>query len=220
MELSYWQSRWNKGNIGFHMQEGYPGLNKHWAALDLSDDSNILVPLCGKSLDLIWLADRVKTVVGVEISEKAIHEFIEDNNLTAEQDSFATFSIYKSSNIDLWCGDFFKFPAQKYPPFNLIYDKAALVALPPSMRKRYAEKIISLSAENTQMLLHHFVYDQSEMTGPPFSVSNREIEELYGNDFDIQTLEENELKIESFQKFKMRGLQTHFTERLLLLTKR
>lgn len=220
MELSYWQSRWNKGNIGFHMQEGYPGLKKHWVALDLPKNSNVLVPLCGKSLDMIWLTDRVKTVVGVEVSEKAIHEFIEENNLTTEQDSFANFTIHKTHKIELWCGDFFKFPDHKYTSYDLIYDKAALVALPPAMRNRYAEKIIALSAENTRMLLHHFVYGQSEMPGPPFSVSKWEIEELYGDYFDIKTLEENELEIESFQKFKMRGLKTRFTERLLLLTKR
>jgi thiopurine S-methyltransferase len=220
MELSYWQSRWNKGNIGFHMEGGYPGLQKNWPQLNVSSNAIVMVPLCGKSNDMAWIAGKVEKVVGVEISEKAILDFFNFRDLTPKKEKFASFTIFKASNIELWCGDFFKFPAHKYPKIDLIYDKAALVALPKEMRNRYAKKIIAISNGKTNFLLHHFVYDKNEMSGPPFSVSSEEVNSLFGNHFLISILEENELDMKDFEKFKKRGLNSFFHEKLLLLTKR
>lgn len=218
MELSYWKSRWNKGNIGFHMPEGYPGLKEHWPNLDISDESVVLVPLCGKSVDLIWLSEHVKKVVGVEVSKKAIHEFFAEQNVVPKTDTFADFTIYKSGNIELWCGDFFKFPLHKHNGFDLIYDKAALQALPKEMRLRYVKKVIELSTNATQILLHHFTYPQNEMTGPPFSINETEVNILFGKHFVISIVEENEIPADDFKKFKKRGLSSSIMERLLFLS--
>jgi thiopurine S-methyltransferase len=218
MELSYWQSRWNKNKTGFHMPDGYPGLRIHWNSLEISADARVLVPLCGKTPDMAWLASKTAKVTGVEISDKAIDEFLSEYNLKAKKESFADFTIYKTRGIDLWCGDFFKLPAHKFNDTNLIYDKAALVALPEPMRKRYAEKICSLSSAQTKVLLHHFEYPQNEMNGPPFSVSEEEIDILFGRKFDIHVLEKNPLNIREYQKFLKRGLKSHLIEYLLLLS--
>lgn len=200
------------------MPEGYPGLKKHWANLNISDESVVLVPLCGKSVDLIWLSEHVKKVVGVEVSEKAIQEFFAGQNVVPKTDTFADFTIYTAGNIELWCGDFFKFPKHKYPKFDLIYDKAALVALPKEMRIRYSKKVIELSSEATQILLHHFEYNQNEMNGPPFSVMENEVNLLFGKHFTISVLEENDIQVDQFKKFKKRGLSSSIMERLLLLS--
>ncbi|MCC5907408.1 MAG: thiopurine S-methyltransferase [Balneolaceae bacterium] len=218
MELSYWQSRWEKGNTGFHMPGGYPGLRNHWDALNISTEAQILVPLCGKTPDMVWLATKTDKVTGVEISEKAIREFFDEQNLTTEQERFANFTIFKTRNIELWCGDFFKLPEHKFPETVLIYDKAALQALPEPMRIRYAEKIISICSPSSKILLHHFTYAQNEMNGPPFSVSSDEIQSLFGNKFEIQILEQNNLDIHNYQKFWKRGLKSNFIEYLLLLS--
>ncbi len=218
MELSYWQSRWKKGHTGFHMPGGYPGLRNHWHALNISPEAHVLVPLCGKTPDMAWLAAQTKKVTGVEISEQALEEFIAEQNLTAERDQFAGFILFKTSKIDLWCGDFFKLPEHKFAGIDLIYDKAALVALPGSMRSRYAEKIISLCSPSTKTLLHHFTYPRHEMNGPPFSVSPTEIQELFGKKFKIRTLHESNLQVTDYQKFLKRGLKSYFIEYLLLLS--
>lgn len=217
MELSYWQSKWQKGKIGFHMKNGYPGLEKHWHSLRFDDKPTVLVPLCGKSKDLSWLSDRCKQVVGVEISKLAVEQFLDENSLDATMAAFADFKIYRTGNIELWNGDFFKLPKHKLPSFHLVYDRAALVALPAAMRKKYAQKIINLVAGNTQILLHTFEYPQAEMPGPPFSVSADEVNKLYSKQFDLKVLEKKDLGINHYRKFKKRGLQSYFIEILSLL---
>lgn len=218
MELSYWTSRWNKGNTGFHMENGYPGLIRHWSSLPVPNNPVVLVPLCGKSYDLIWLAEHSKKVIGCEISETAVLQFFSENNLTPATSTFADFTIYTSNNIEIWLGDFLKLPERKIPKTDLIFDKAALVALPPEMRKKYADKILKLSSSHTHILLHHFIYNQKEMNGPPFSVTHKEIEQLFGAFYTIKTLEKSELLLKNFKKFQNRGLKSELIEYLLLLS--
>lgn len=202
------------------MPEGYPGLEKHWTDLQPENISTVLVPLCGKSVDLLWLSKHADAVTGVEVSEKAILEFMEEHNRDWTKEKSGKFVIYKTGNIKFWCGDFMALPARKLPRFDLIYDKAALVALPPQMRKPYAGKILELSNETTTYLLHHFIYNQNEMNGPPFSVSKKEISEYFGAFYDIRVLNSIENAPESFPKFVKRGLNSPLNERFLLLEKR
>lgn len=220
MELSYWKSRWRKGHTGFHMQNGYSGLRDHWKSLNLPESPKVLVPLSGKSMDMQWIAEQGGRITGIEISEIAIHQFFDNLGITPVVGSRAGFKIFSSEQISIWNGDFLRLPDAATPAFDLIYDKAALVALPPQMRKKYAEKIMALTGQATRILLHGFSYNQQEMNGPPFSVRDKEVEELYGNECTITYLEKNTLNTENYQKFKKRGLGSHFIEYLLLLLKK
>ncbi len=217
MELSYWRSKWRKGNIGFHMENGYPGLETYWNSINVNNNSTVFVPLCGKSKDLIWLSQHCDHVVGVEISDVAVDQFFKENSLDAKISSFADFTIHRARNIEIWNGDFFKLPKHKLPSFDLIYDRASLVALPADTRREYAAKILTLISDNTRILQHIFYYRQDEMPGPPFSVSIEELETLYGTHFDLQILERNKLNIDYYKKFQKRGLQSFFIEILSLL---
>ncbi|MDZ7717375.1 MAG: thiopurine S-methyltransferase [Balneolaceae bacterium] len=217
MELSYWRSKWRKGKIGFHMENGYPGLEKHWKSIGLKDNATVLVPLCGKSKDLLWLSEHCRRVIGAEISKIAVEQFFKENSLDAEQTTFADFTIYRSSNIEIWNGDFFKLPRHKLPSIDLVYDKAALIALPPDKRKQYAYKIIELCNQNTRILMHQFEYRQDEMNGPPFSVSIEEVNQLFGGQFELKILDRQELNLDNYKKFQKRGLRSYFIEILSLL---
>jgi len=217
MELSYWESRWNKNKTGFHMAGGYPGLKTHWNHLGLPDEPSVLVPLCGKTEDMSWMAEKGAQVTGVEISEKAVREFFEEQKIEFETTRYAGFTIFHAERIELWQGDFMKFPAGKKREFDLIYDKAALVALPPAMRKAYAARLLELAGNKTTLLLHHFVYPQHQMPGPPFSVEPKEITTLFPDAIEISLLEENSIPAEQFPPFKLRGLVSPLTERLLCL---
>lgn len=217
MELSYWRSKWRKGKIGFHMKDGFPGLEKYWNSIPMNNKPTVLVPLCGKSKDLVWLAKHSDRVVGVEISELAVEQFFKENSLNAEISTFADFTIYRSGNIEIWNGDFFKLPKQKLPSFELVFDRAALVALPPEMRTEYAAKIIDLISNNALILLHLYYYRQEEMNGPPFSVSPGEVKKLYGDKFQLKILEQKELNVDNYKKFQNRGLRSYFIEILSLL---
>lgn len=217
MELSFWESKWRKGNTGFHMEKGYPGLEKYWGTISLDEKPVALVPLCGKSEDLLFLGSHCTKVVGVEISEIAVQEFLTEHNLEAGTSTFAGFTIYHIKNIEIWQGDFFKLPAHKLPRIDLIYDKAALNALPPDLRKSYSEKILELCSDQTKILLHLLEYPQEEMSGPPFSVSLKEAEERFGRQFSIEVLEKKQLDLNNYKNFQNRGLRSYFIEILSLL---
>ena len=219
MELSYWQSRWKKQKIGFHMPGGYPGLRKHWLRLDLRSNPTILVPLCGKTVDMVWLEQQNATVIGSEISEDAVLEFMEENERNYSTKSYADFKIYQTGDIQIWQGDFMKLPVSKLPTIDLIYDKAALVALPREKRAPYMKKILNFCTDNTRILLHHFEYPQEEMPGPPFSVPLREIKSHIKKPFQTTILEANTIPLDNFQKFKHRGLQTPIKEQLIFFDK-
>lgn len=200
------------------MPDGYPALEKHLKTLTFSQDGTVLVPLCGKSVDLITLSKYFGKVVGVEISEKAILDFFREQNLEYLVSAFANFKIYTSGKIELWCGDFLKLPAHKIKPLDLIYDKAALVALPENRRGEYMDKLLSLTSDRTDILLHHFIYVQQEMPGPPFSVTSDELMHYIGADFQSNILEENRIDINRFKKFQKRGLKSGLMERFILFT--
>lgn len=219
MELSYWQSRWEKGNIGFHMPGGYPGLQKYWESLSIHESPRVLVPLCGKSEDLDFLCRHASRVVGIEVSETAVNDYFRERGIVPEKNSSHGFSVFAHNNLELWCGNFFRFPEKYHEPFTLIYDKAALIALPEEKRVRYAQKIINLTNRHSAsgILLHHFEYDQSEMNGPPFSVPLSEVESYYDSHFSITILEELEVNPLRFEKFMRRGLKSILKERFLFL---
>lgn len=216
MELSYWKSRWNKDNTGFHMPDGYPGLREHWPTFDLPSNPRVLVPLCGKSEDIIFLEQQGAAVEGVEISDKAILSFFSEHRRHSETRDYAGFRIYRSGEIELWQGDFLKYPNRE-TGLDLIYDKAALVALPPEKQKPYADKLLSLAGPRTAILLHHFIYAQDEMPGPPFSVRPEKIDDYFSSQFTIRLLKENKMPSDRFPPFQRRGLKNPITERLLFL---
>ncbi len=200
------------------MPDGYPGLRKHWNSVQLPAEPEVLVPLCGKAIDMVWLEKQNAKVTGVEISEKAILEFMEENRRNYKTGSFADFTLYKTGSITIWRGDFLKLPKLKMPDFDLIYDKAALVALPKPMRSSYYHKLSELCSDKTSILLHHFLYNQDEMPGPPFSIGLDEIKSAFKNTFKTTILEKNELNLANFEKFRLRGLKSGLTEQLLLLS--
>ena len=72
-----WQERWREGRIGWHQSGGHPGLQRHWPWTG----RRVLVPLCGKAVDLRWLAERGNAVVGVELSPLAVESFFAEQGL-------------------------------------------------------------------------------------------------------------------------------------------
>ncbi len=220
MELSYWISRWKRGKTGFHMENGYPGLKRNWKNLNLPPDPVVLVPLAGKSLDIMCLSEKSQKVIAVEISEIAINQFFTDNHLNATVDHYAGFDIYSAGNISFWCGDFMKLPRKPLLSIDLIYDKGSLIALPPDKRNDYIKKLISICSPHTNILMHLISYPGQNMPGPPFSVTKADIERDFGEHFRIHELESSEMKLSDYKKFQQRGLKNNFYEFLLLLSRK
>jgi len=216
MEISFWDSKWEKGHIGFHMENGYEPLQKFWEKLGLPDKAAVLVPFCGKSVDLVWLAGNGANVKGVEIIEKTVKEFFKEQQLTPNITENGDFNIYKTGPIEIWQGDFFKLNKSKLDSVDVVYDKGGLVAIPEKLQENYVKKLFELSDPGTKILLHHFQYPQEEMDGPPFSVPLDRIKKLYGEHYTIRTLLQ-ETTNRKYEKFEERGLKSPLLERFLYL---
>lgn len=181
MRVNFWIKCWGEGNIGFHQRDTHYALDKYWPALKRG--STVLVPLCGKSLDLLWLEEHGLDVIGVEFVESAVLDFFRENNLSwdeTEQYGHRCLSA-RGRNIRIFVTDFIQLANDyKGEPIAALYDRAALVALPADMRPPYVEACKKLLSESPKGLLVSMSYEPATMEGPPFSVPNTEVEQLWG----------------------------------------
>ena len=217
MEPKFWQERWARNQIGFHLPEVNPYLQRHWSTLALADGAKVLVPLCGKSLDLIWLASQGHRVLGVELSEQAVEAFFSEQGLAPRISRRGEFKVYQAGDIEVWCGDFFTLDADALGDCAALYDRAALIALPPLMRAQYTEHLNTFLAKGCQGLLITLDYDQTQKAGPPFAVTDDEVKMLLGMHWALEVLEERDILGESW-KFVQGGV-TRLEERVYRLTK-
>ncbi len=216
MKHDFWHERWARNEIGFHNKDINPFLLRHWAALDASTNDSIFVPLCGKSVDLIWLAQQCNKVFAVELSQQAVEDFFAENKLTPVMTEHENFSIYCYENLQIFCGDFFQLQANDLTDCNVIYDRASLIALPPQMRQQYVTKLDELFQRPHKRLLITLEYDQQLMSGPPFSVPKHDVSHLFA-EHRIDCLESVEI-IEEAKRFKNKGLES-LVEHAFLLQK-
>ena len=207
MQPDFWLRRWQNNQIGFHAAIANAYLQQYWPELEVPRGAQVLVPLCGKSLDLAWLAGQGLRVLGVELVEQAVEDFFREQNLQPDIRQHGVFRIYQAGNVELWCGDIFALTADDLQGCTALYDRAALIALPPPMREAYARQLTQLLPSGCRGLLVNLDYEQSQMDGPPFSVPDAEVQRLLA-EWDPQLLHlENGLKAEENWKFIQRGLQ-------------
>lgn len=188
MQPEFWHERWRTGQIGFHQSAVHRDLERFWPDLGLAADSRVFVPLCGKSLDLLWLRDRGHSVAGVELSELALESFCMEHGIPAKRRILDGFDLYEAANLQLFRGDFFALTPRLLGPITAIYDRAALISWVPELRARYVEHICALTGPGTQTLLITMEYPQAQMSGPPFCVSAEDVRRLYARNHAIQEL--------------------------------
>lgn len=217
MHAEFWQARWTRSEIGFHSPEVNPYLQRHWPGLGLSEGSRVLVPLCGKSLDLAWLAGQGHRVLGVELAQKAVEDFFSEQQLQPQISQAGGFRLYRAGAVEIYCGDFFALTAQQLGDCTALYDRAALIALPAEMRGRYVAQLSQLLPRGCQGLLVTLDYEQERMDGPPFAVPDSEVQRLFTAPWQLATLESGDVLSENL-KFIQRGLQ-RLDERIYRLCK-
>jgi thiopurine S-methyltransferase len=188
METQFWLERWRQGRIGFHQTASNPWLVRYFKDLRIPADSRVLVPLCGKSLDMLWIAEQGYRVLGVELSPVAVASFFQENEFPVDHENRNEFISYRSGPIEILLGDFFDLKAGDLNGVVGIYDRAALVALPPDLRRRYASHLGAIVSAGLRILLLSFEYPEGFREGPPFSVTASEVEKLFSESFDIQLL--------------------------------
>lgn len=216
MNPEFWQNRWQENRIGFNQSDVNPLLIKYWPALNVRTGSRIFVPLCGKSIDMVWLAAQGYDVVGVELVESAVQAFFAEQNIQPTVHQHVEHPAIKyyqgklednKQTITLWVADIFALTSEDIGNIDAVYDKAALIALPADMRPDYSEQVRQLSIDaNNQaaaQLLLTLNYDQSKKDGPPFSISHEQVQQYYGSHYEITELASEPASIGSMPELKV-----------------
>ncbi|PNH89480.1 thiopurine S-methyltransferase [Vibrio diazotrophicus] len=208
----FWHSKWASNQIGFHLDDVNPLLIEHWHRTEPKREEKIFVPLCGKSEDLVWLATKHNQVHGVELSSIAVRSFFAEHFYTPLVIQLnAHHELYQFDELSIYTGDYFTAPVETY---DIVYDRAALVALPEEMRKEYVERLKSLLNPGGRILLVTLDYEQHEMAGPPFSVPQDEIEQLFA-EFSVERLHQDSANAQHPKRAK-KGL-SRFAEEVWLI---
>jgi len=194
MEPAYWRNKWTKDEIGFHQARINTRLQRWWPSLELEAGSQVLVPLCGKTLDMLWLLQQGHQVLGIELSEIAVRAFFDENEFNYEsrldQHGLQHFvGTGDAESLHLIAGDWFSVPPEYTVNIAGCYDRASLVALPGPTRQQYAAHLAKLLPMDTKSLLITMNYDPTKMSGPPFAVSDQEVRELFATSFTVNELE-------------------------------
>jgi len=177
--LAFWGERWLSGRIGFHQAQVHPTLTEDDGTFLGGGPHRVLVPLCGKSWDVPWLADQGHEVIGVEIVRQAVEALFEEHGRTATVEQRHGLEVHTAERIEVWCADFFALPAA-VGPFDRVWDRAAIVAVPPSRRGDYAAQLRRL-APGALVYLTSIDYDPARMDGPPHAVTDDEVRGLFAD---------------------------------------
>jgi thiopurine S-methyltransferase len=188
VHADFWHDRWRTAQIGFHRSSVDENLIQHWRDLSLPKEARVLIPLCGKSLDLLWLRDQGHAVIGIELSDIALQALFMENGIAARRRPLSHFDLYEAENLECFRDDLFELTPERLGKVAAVYDRAALISWSAEQRGRYAEHLWSLTGTGTQTLLVALEYPQVEMKGPPFSVDSEEVHRLYSRHHSVREL--------------------------------
>lgn len=205
MQAEFWLERWREGRTGFHRDTPMPLLLQHWPALALPRGSRVLVPLCGKTLDMPWLAEQGHRVLGVELSPLAVAQFFAEQGLTPVRHASPRGVRHVAGDIEIIEGDVFALDDATLAGCGAVYDRAAVIALPPPLRERYARELYARLPAGCRGLMITLDYPQQEMDGPPFSVDAANVAALFGEHWNVELLERRDI-LASQPKFQESGV--------------
>lgn len=204
MEKQFWEEKWQAQELGFHLSFVHPILKRNLDGFDLPAGTTVFLPLCGKTLDIGWLLEQGLRVVGVELSELAVSQLFESLGVSPDVSPWGDGRVWRHGALTVFQGDVFALTADDLGDVAMVYDRAALVALPAAMRERYAAHLATVTVRAPQLLIT-FEYDQDRMDGPPFAVPAEEVERLYGSGYALDCLSRKDV-IDNQPAFRERGL--------------
>jgi len=190
VDPEFWHERWQAGQIAFHKTQVHRYLQAYLHVLGLAPGERVLVPLCGKSLDMLWLSRQGLEVLGVELSPIAVGAFFEENGLDYHVDEAGR--RFEGGGVRMLCADFFEVEPPEAGRVHAVYDRAALIALPRAQRARYARHLSRL-APRAPILLVTLTYPSHEMDGPPFSVDGDEVHALFADAYRVRVLDSHDV---------------------------
>ncbi|MCL1124568.1 thiopurine S-methyltransferase [Shewanella surugensis] len=191
MKASFWNERWEKQQIGFHSEDVNPLLVKYWPHIKVKPNARVLVPLCGKSLDMCYFNEMGHSVLGCELSELAVTQFFSEYgkpDAAPKRTQIGLHQHVELEGVKIIQGDMLALTPQDCGHIDAFYDRAALIAWPETLRLAYVEKLMMLLPAGSQGLLITLDYPQEVMSGPPFSVQNDWIMANMASGFVIERL--------------------------------
>jgi thiopurine S-methyltransferase len=132
------------------------------------------------------LREQGHPVFGIELSAKAVAAFFEENAIVPEIQRETDYVDYRTEALRLRAGDFFALGSGDMQGIGAVYDRASLIALPPEMRRDYANHMAGLLPAGAHILLITMEYPEGTLDGPPFSVTEAEVHALYDTHFRIE----------------------------------
>ena len=196
MEAGFWLNKWELGETGFHQQSINESLQAWWPKVEAPPGGAVLVPLCGKSLDMCWLVEQGHSVVGVEISPLACEAFFDGLKLKPRISRVGALRSLTAGPYCILQGDFFAVTAEDLGGVKAFYDRAALVAMPSEMQKKYTQQLLSLLPPGAVGLINCLEYPPDIMDGPPFSIDEAQLRELLAPKCRVWRLSRKEVNTE------------------------
>ena len=183
-----WLKRWEENNIGFHRDYFDPDLLRFADKLGELESKTVFVPLCGKTLDMVWFIHQGADVVGVELSSIAVEDFFAENDIEYVMEHMGDINKYEADNITIYCCDLFKLTPEIIGHIDLIYDRASLIAMQPQVRERYVAKLHELLSIGGEIFLIALEHNLTESQKPPFNLNDKMVHELFHRNFQINLL--------------------------------
>ncbi len=190
MDEQFWHKKWESKDIAFHAATPNPLLLSYFDQLGLANNARVFLPLCGKTLDIGWLLNQGYRVAGAELSTIAAEELFSELGLTPMRSELGAVQRYQAHHLDIFVGDIFALTSELLGPVDAIYDRAALVALPDTLRAAYTALLKEITHTAPQLLINYH-YDQTAQAGPPFSISDAELASHYQAAYHVQLLSSN-----------------------------
>jgi len=181
-----WLQFWQDERVDFHQAEVNPLLARFWANLALEYGSGVFVPLCGKSLDMLWLVQQGHAVLGVELSPVAVAAFFRENHLQFTKQRCGQFTLWQSGRLGVLCGDYFALDKKHLIGFETVYDRSALTALPETIRRLYVAQLRKIMPNKACVFLLTIEDAAEHETLAQAIEVSVEIKALYQNDFTIE----------------------------------
>lgn len=195
MKKEFWLNKWENNQTGFHKDMPHPLLIEFLGKLNLNKGDTVFVPLCGKTVDLLWLNSQGFNVIGVELSQIGIEQFFSENKISYEQSNDDLFTIYTHENITIYQGDFFDLTSAYLQNVQAVYDRAALIALPNGLIEKYADKMLQILPSKTKELLITLELQRTttDASGPPFSVPDEKVQGLFAQYQSVNLLQKEDI---------------------------
>lgn len=183
-----WRQGWRANETAFHLEYVHPLLIRFWPTLGLNHDDRVFVPLCGKSLDLMWLHDLGHDIVGVELSPIAIRQFFKDSCVHPKRSHLKELTCWTHERLTMYCGDFFELTRDEMTGVRAVYDRAALSALPENMREYYIAHLHAIIPDDCRVLLLTIEDIDDDETVSDATAASAEIANLYAGYFSVEMI--------------------------------